>query len=113
MAAPAGGRLIRNYLPVQALGHVTEDCEISHKVRPLYRASTRFYLPTATPIGEFFCFCGAYRSISPITMSSEPTIAGTSAIRQPWHSRLVIERLQKQLLRARARHGIESPELTR
>ena len=40
-------------------------------------------------------------------MSSEPTIAGTSAIRQPRQSSCVTDRLQKQLLRARARHGID------
>ena len=57
-------------------------------------------------------FVNNYRSISPITMSSEPTIAGTSAIRQPRHSSWVTERLQKQLLRARTRQGIESPSLT-
>lgn len=52
-----------------------------------------------------------YRSISPITMSSEPTIAGTSASRQPRQSSLVTERLQKQEERARTRHGIDSPVL--
>ena len=51
---------------------------------------------------------GFYRSISPITMSSEPTIAGTSAIRQPRHSSWVTERLQNELLRARARQGIDA-----
>jgi hypothetical protein len=45
-------------------------------------------------------------------MSSEPTMAGTSAIRQPRQSSCVIERLQKQELRARARQGIELPSLT-
>src|SRR5262249_11025072 len=39
--------------------------------------------------GETF----AYRSISPITISSEPTMAGTSAIKQPRQSSLVGERL--------------------
>ena len=54
------------------------------------------------------------RSISPITMSSEPTIAGMSAIRQPRPISLIGERLLKQLLRARARQGIAvPPRLTR
>jgi hypothetical protein len=53
-----------------------------------------------------------YRSISPMTMSNDPTIAGTSAIRQPWHSSCVTERLQKELLRARTRQGIDDPSLT-
>jgi hypothetical protein len=52
------------------------------------------------------------RSISPITMSSEPTMAGTSAIKQPRQSSCVTDRLQKQLLRARARQGIGEPSLT-
>ena len=39
-------------------------------------------------------------------------IAGTSAIRQPRHSSCVTDRLQKQLLRARARQGIDVPSLT-
>ncbi len=47
-----------------------------------------------------------HRSISPITMSSEPTIAGTSAIRQPRHRSCVTDKLQNELLRARTRDGI-------
>jgi hypothetical protein len=54
MAAPADGSLIRNYLPVQALGHVTEDREISHKVCSLYRAPARFYPPTVAILGAVF-----------------------------------------------------------
>jgi hypothetical protein len=46
-----------------------------------------------------------YRSISPITMSSEPTTAGMSASRKPSQSGAVGERLQKQELLARARSG--------
>src|SRR5688500_10721404 len=42
--------------------------------------------------------CADQRSISPMTMSREPTIAGTSAIRQPRQSSLVTDRLQKELL---------------
>ena len=42
-------------------------------------------------------------------MSSEPTMAGTSAIRQPRHSSCVTDRLQNELLRARARQGIGAP----
>ena len=55
----------------------------------------------------------AYRSISPITMSSEPTIAGTSAIKQPRHNSCVTLKFEKQRLRARARHGIDVPSLTK
>jgi len=44
--------------------------------------------------------------------SSEPTTAGTSAIRQPRVSSCVTDRLQKQLLRARTRRGIVPPSLT-
>ncbi len=53
-----------------------------------------------------------HRSISPMTMSSEPTMAGTSAIRQPRQSSCVTERLQNELERARARQGIALPSLT-
>src|SRR5437763_8348271 len=37
----AGGTS-RNYLSESTLGHVTEDCEISHKGSRLYRGSARF-----------------------------------------------------------------------
>ena len=47
----------------------------------------------------------SYRSISPITTSSEPTMAGISASRKPSQSGAVTERLQKQELLARARNG--------
>lgn len=60
----------------------------------------------------FPCFDSPYLSISPITISSEPTIAGTSAIRQPRQISGETDKLQKQLLRARARQGIEPPSLT-
>ena len=63
-------------------------------------------------VGELCRMAGNYRSISPITMSNEPTIAGMSAIRQPRHRSLVTDRLQNELLRARTRHGIASPLLT-
>lgn len=46
-----------------------------------------------------------YRSISPMTMSMLPTIAGTSAIRQPLHRGLVTLRLEKLDERARTRRG--------
>ena len=48
----------------------------------------------------------SYRSISPITTSSEPTIAGMSAIRQPAHKGPVTDRLQNDELLARARRGL-------
>ena len=54
-----------------------------------------------------------HRSISPMTMSREPTMAGTSAMRQPRQSSCVTERLQKELERARARQGMELPSLTK
>ncbi len=54
-----------------------------------------------------------YLSISPITMSSEPTMAGTSAIRQPRQRSAVTDRLQNELLRARTRQGIAFPSLTK
>ncbi len=66
-----------------------------------------------SPRRPFCAEIARYRSISPITMSNDPTIAGTSAIRQLRHSSLVIDRLQNELLRARARQGIELPSLTR
>lgn len=47
-------------------------------------------------------------SISPITMSIEPTIAGISAIRQPRQISLVTDRLQKLEERARTRRGTAS-----
>ena len=47
------------------------------------------------------------RSISPMTMSNEPTMAGTSAIGTPVQISWMTERLEKQLLRALTRHGIE------
>jgi hypothetical protein len=53
-----------------------------------------------------------YRSISPMTISNDPTMAGTSAIRHPWHSSVVTDKLQNELLRARARQGIAEPSLT-
>lgn len=46
-----------------------------------------------------------HRSISPITISSEPTIAGMSAMRQPAHSFSVTDKLQNDELLARARQG--------
>src|SRR5262249_43587818 len=52
----------------------------------------------------------AYRSISPITTSMLPTIAGTSATRQPRHSSFVTLRFAKQLDRARTRSGTPSFE---
>ena len=48
------------------------------------------------------------RSISPMTMSMLPTIAGTSAIRQPWQMALVTLRLEKLDERARTRNGTAS-----
>ena len=54
-----------------------------------------------------------YLSISPITISNEPTMAGTSASNTPRHNSPVTDKLQKQLLRARVRQGIEVPSLTR
>ena len=53
-----------------------------------------------------------YRSISPITISSEPTMAGMSAMRIPRQSGPVTDRLQKQELLARARNGSASPSPT-
>ena len=50
----------------------------------------------------------AYRSISPMTMSMLPTMAGTSAIRQPRQISLVTLRLQKLDDRARTRSGTVS-----
>ena len=47
-----------------------------------------------------------HRSISPMTISSDPTIAGMSAIRQPPQSSSVTERLQKDELFARALNGM-------
>src|SRR5690242_732897 len=70
----------------------------------------------ATPV-DLCGICGesqrsaTYRSISPITISSDPTIAGTSAIKQPRQSSCVTERLQNELLLARTRQGIELPSL--
>ncbi len=52
------------------------------------------------------------RSISPITTSSDPTIAGMSASRMPRQRGPVTERLQKLLLLARARTGIGEPSPT-
>ena len=49
--------------------------------------------------------CLRYRSISPITMSSEPTIAGMSPSRKSLQMGAVTERLQKHELLARARSG--------
>src|SRR5207244_5658122 len=51
---------------------------------------------------------GRQRSISPMTMSIEPTMAGTSAIRQPRQISLVTLRLQKLDERARTRNGTAS-----
>ena len=68
------------------------------------------------PVGEvvkFWLWSEAYRSISPMTTSSEPTMAGTSAMRHPRQRSLVTDRLQNELLRARARQGIALPSLTR
>src|SRR5207253_4345405 len=45
------------------------------------------------------------RSISPMTMSMEPTMAGTSAMRQPRQMSFVTLRLQKLDDRARTRNG--------
>lgn len=45
-------------------------------------------------------------SISPITMSREPTMAGMSAIRHPSQSFAVTDRLQNEELLARARSGL-------
>jgi len=54
-----------------------------------------------------------YLSISPITMSSEPTMAGISAIRQLAHSGAVTDKLQNDELLARARSGmLESLPIT-
>src|SRR5262249_30729144 len=50
-----------------------------------------------------------YRSISPITMSREPTIAGISPSKKSLQMGLVIDRLQKHELLARARKGFASP----
>lgn len=50
-----------------------------------------------------------YLSISPITISSEPTTAGISARRNPSQSGAVGARLQKHELLARARRGLASP----
>jgi len=52
---------------------------------------------------------GCYLSISPMTMSSDPTTAGMSASRKPSQSGAVGARLQKQELFARARSGLTSP----
>lgn len=85
-----------------------EDREISHKESTMPRPRAGFLAADnsrARPLDH-------YRSISPITTSNEPTMAGTSAIKQPWHSAFVTDRLQKLLLRARARQGIASPLLT-
>ena len=54
-----------------------------------------------------------YLSISPITMSRLPTMAGTSAIRQPRQSSWTTDRLENELDRARTRHGIGEPSPTR
>ena len=49
-----------------------------------------------------------HRSISPMTMSMLPMMAGTSAIRQPLQISLATLRLQKQPDRARTRSGTAS-----
>ena len=54
-----------------------------------------------------------YLSISPMTMSSDPTMAGISAIRQPSHSFSVTDKLQKLELFARARNGLFASAPTR
>ena len=51
-------------------------------------------------------------SISPITMSRLPTMAGMSAIKTPRQSSPVTDRLQKHELLARARAGSASPSPT-
>src|SRR5581483_8186470 len=55
----------------------------------------------------FQASCGdqAHRSISPMTMSIDPTMAGTSAMRQPRQMALVTERLRKLDDFARTRSG--------
>jgi hypothetical protein len=47
-----------------------------------------------------------HRSISPITISNEPTMAGMSAMRHPAQSGAVTDRLQNDELLARARKGL-------
>jgi hypothetical protein len=56
-------------------------------------------------LGPTSCFAGSYRSISPITMSIEPTMAGMSAISQLAEIALVTLRFEKQDDRARTRKG--------
>lgn len=82
-----------------------EDREISHKASTMPRPCTGILL-AAFPLTLRF---NHYRSISPITTSNEPTIAGMSAIKQPRQRAFVTDKLQKLLLRARARHGTASP----
>ena len=85
----------------------SKDREIWHKASVDLQAPQILFVSRANVLNE-----SPQRSISPITMSSEPTMAGTSAIRQPRHISCVTDRLQKQLLRARARQGIGEPSLT-
>jgi hypothetical protein len=73
-------------------------------VSPRLRDSVRLR-SVKHPGQEFY----GYLSISPITMSREPTTAGMSARRKPSQSGAVGARLQKQELLARARSGFTSP----
>src|SRR4051794_17724048 len=93
---------------------VCDDCGAScWHVPPESRRRERKLARLRAPFACVFATNHLYRSISPMTMSSEPTIAGTSAIRHPRQSALVTDKLQKLLLRALARQGIDSPLLTR
>ena len=64
-------------------------------------------LPPTTRPGERASFDELFAT------PSEPTIAGTSAIKHPRHSSGQTDKLQNELLRARTRQGIEEPSLTR
>jgi hypothetical protein len=87
-----------------------QDDPESQCARPAaWMASTR--LPAALAMDGIAAY--GQRSISPITMSRDPTTAGTSAIRHPRHSSEVTDRLENELDRARARHGIADPSPTR
>ena len=74
---------------------------------------TQVYAVGLGTLAMAVCLAIDYRSISPITMSSEPTMAGTSASNTPRQRGSVTERLQKQLLLARARIGSACPSPTR
>ena len=73
-------------------------------VKQAFRKSRDGLLPAAL-VSASYEFGRIQRSISPMTTSSEPTIAGMSAIRQPAQSGAVTDRLQNDELFARARNG--------